>query len=530
MKLRFPLYAKILLWFFMNLVLFGIAILLLVRAQFHYGFDWMLAAGAGERIQAISDVILGDLNDHPRAEWDTVLARFDAAYRVHFLVFRLDGTQLAGETNALPTEVQLRLREGAGPPGIHPPGNRPHPETRPLGAEGPGPGFAAPSGLGPSPPRGDSLPDAPPARFDRPRGPYPKFIVRTSHPVRYWLVVRAPMIDPERPRLGPLVLAVMSHSMSAGGLFFDLRPWLALMLGAAFFSALLWAPLVRSITHSIAQMTQATRQIAEGRFEARTDETRRDELGSLGQSINRMAERLSGFVTGQRRFLGDVAHELCSPLARIQLALGILEQRADEGQAGYVNDLREEVQHMSGLVNELLSFSKASLSASTIKLKPVRVREAAQKAVGREAAEGVQIGLGIPEDLCATADPELLARALSNLLRNAVRYAGRAGPITISGRPEGNQVVLSVADCGPGVPEAELAQILDPFYRLDPSRDLATGGAGLGLAIVKTCVESCHGTVTCRNRQPTGLEVTIRLEKTPGADAETATRTEGLSG
>ena len=68
------------------------------------------------------------------------------------------------------------------------------------------------------------------------------------------------------------------------------------------------------------------------RFDARTNENRRDELGSLGQSINRMAARLSGFVTGQKRFLGDVAHELCSPLARIQVALGILEQRAGESQ------------------------------------------------------------------------------------------------------------------------------------------------------------------------------------------------------
>jgi two-component system sensor histidine kinase CpxA len=73
-------------------------------------------------------------------------------------------------------------------------------------------------------------------------------------------------------------------------------------------------------------------------------------------------------------------------------------------------------------------------------------------------------------------------------------------------------VLITVADCGPGVPEAELAQIFDPFYRLDSSRDASTGGVGLGLAIVKTCIESCRGTVTCRNRQPSGLEVALRLQ------------------
>jgi two-component system, OmpR family, sensor histidine kinase CpxA len=335
--------------------------------------------------------------------------------------------------------------------------------------------------------------------------------VQTTNPTRYWLVVRAPINDSERPRSGPLLLVALSRSMSAGGLFFDFKPWLAVALGAVFFSALLWAPLVRGITHSIAQMTQTTRQIAEGRFEARAQEGRRDELGLLGQSINLMAARLAGFVTGQKRFLGDVAHELCSPLARIQVALGILEQRADEKQQGYVNDVREEVQRMSSLVNELLSFSRASLGASTIKLQPVVVCEVIDKAVSREDANGAQIRLQVEDGLCVLAEPELLVRSLSNLLRNAIRYAGQAGPITVSARREDSYIVVTVADCGPGVPESELAQIFDPFYRLDSSRDASTGGVGLGLAIVKTCIESCRGTVVCRNRQPSGLEVDLKL-------------------
>ena len=97
-------------------------------------------------------------------------------------------------------------------------------------------------------------------------------------------------------------------------------------------SVLFWLPLVRGITHSISQITRATEQIAAGRFDARVATGRRDELGRLGEAINQMATRLSGFVTGQRRFMGDIAHELCSPIARIQMALGILEHRADEKQ------------------------------------------------------------------------------------------------------------------------------------------------------------------------------------------------------
>ena len=511
MKLRFPLYAKILSWFFLNLMLLGGAFLLLIRAQFHYGFDWMLAAGAGERIQAISDVIVGEINDRPQSDWNTVLKRFDDAYQIQFLICCADGTQLAGVTNPLPPEVRMRLRGGRGPAGTRPPLDGPAPEG--PRSEGPDrePGLPDRPGLGPPPWRQGSPTDLPPGQFAEPRSPRPKFIVRTANPTRYWLIVRAPIMDSDHPRSGPLALVAVSRSMSAGGLFFDFKPWLGVALGAVLFSALLWAPLVRGITRSIAQMTQATREIAEGRFDARTKEDRRDELGSLGQSINRMAGRLSGFVTGQKRFLGDVAHELCSPLARIQVALGILEQRADEKQQGYVNDLREEVQHISNLVNELLSFSRASLGASTIKLQPVLAREAVDKAVSRENTENAQIRLDIADGLCVLAEPDLLVRSLSNLLRNAVRYAGHAGPITVSAQKEGSFVLLTVADCGPGVPETELVQIFDPFYRLDTSRESTTGGAGLGLAIVKTCIESCRGTVTCRNRQPSGLEVTMKL-------------------
>jgi two-component system sensor histidine kinase CpxA len=242
------------------------------------------------------------------------------------------------------------------------------------------------------------------------------------------------------------------------------------------------------------------------------DTSRRDELGRLGGAINRMAGRLAGFVSGQKRFLGDTAHELCSPLARVQVALGILEQRATAEQKTYVEDLREEVQHMSELVNELLSFSKAALQSGAIQLKPVLLPEVVERVVRREVADRAQVIVEIPESLRVVAEPDLLQRSLGNLLRNAVRYAADAGPFSVTATQRGRHVFLTVADDGPGVPEEALAKLFDPFYRPEPSRDRQSGGIGLGLAIVKTCVEACRGTVTCRNRTPKGFEVTIRLE------------------
>jgi len=113
--------------------------------------------------------------------------------------------------------------------------------------------------------------------------------------------------------------------------------------------------------------------------------------------------------------------------------------------------------------------------------------------------------------LVAVAEPELLLRAVANVVRNAVRYAAGAGPIQVSAARENEMIVLRIEDSGPGIPESALPQLFDPFYRVDSSRTRDTGGVGLGLSIVKTCVESCGGTVGCENRQPSGLRVILRL-------------------
>jgi two-component system, OmpR family, sensor histidine kinase CpxA len=485
MPRRFPLYAKILLLFLLNLALLAAAFWTPFRAQFRLGQDWLLPGDASERIDEWSFIILGELGREPVAQWSETLKRYESGFNneVHFLAFDGHGEQLAGSPMALPAEIRQRLN---GPPGP-PPGPEPHP----------------------GPPR-EAPPNEPPPRPLR--DPRPKSISHTKDPSRYWVIVRAGFTPPDQRRPVPLNLAMVSDTLGGGGLFFEVGPWIRTGLGAASVSFLLWLPLLLGINRSIAQLTYATRQIAEGRFETRVPAGRRDELGELGRSVNQMAARLGGLVAGQKRFLGDVAHELCSPLAKLRVALGILEQRVGENQKDYVARAEEEAAHIAGLVNELLSFSKASLTAPAAPLRPVNLREAVAQAIRREAPEEGQIYLEVPGDLAVRADADLLIRALSNLLRNAVRYAGEAGPITVAAQREENEVRLTVADRGPGVPASDLPRIFDPFYRADASRDRATGGVGLGLAIVKTCVESCGGAVSCRNLEPSGLEVTLRLQ------------------
>lgn len=506
MRPRFPLYARILLWFFLNLLVVGVVLAIAFGAQFRLGLDWIMAGETADRIEAVSYLIATEFSERPRSEWTSVLERFGSAYGVGFLAFDHDGIQLAGAAAQLPPEVKARVMR------LH--RLKPHP-FRPHPPQAPGAGLRAPpdpQGTEPPP-----IPRPPMAPLHAEAGGrrFAKAIVRTSNPTRYWIVVdlQLPPAEGREPR--PVTVLAVSNSLSGGGLLFDMRPWLTAGAAVLLVSGLLWFPFVRGITRSIRQMTEATTQIAHGRFDVRVSAERRDELGQLSGSINQMAERLFGFVTGQKRFLGDIAHELCAPLARLQVALGILEQRANDAQKPYVNTACGKAEEVAALVNELLSFSKASLMPAKLALVPVSVADAVQKAVGREADDKARLEVELPAELRVRAEPELLVRALSNLVRNALLYAGAAGPVRISAQLKGKDVLLSVADSGPGIPPEHLDKVFDPFYRVDTSRDRATGGVGLGLTIVRTCIEACDGQVSCRNRDPHGLEVTLRLR---GAD------------
>jgi len=507
MKRRVPLYVQILVWFFVNLII--LATVGYVTLEGYFGTDLLLTGGVTERLRAVTESLISELRPLPYPEWNRILQHRSEIYGVKFLLFNDDATQLAGEPTVLPQEVIENLKRS--------PVDRHGPESGPLHHYGPPPdGWHRPPPFEPIHSSEDGGgPGHKNFRPMRPRAPAPapRFVVRTAGSPRYWIGMQAAVVSPhgEPPRFATLVLA--SNSLYRGGLFFDVRPGLVTTGLMMLFSALFWFPFVGRITRSLAQLNSATTRIAEGHFDVRVRSNRRDEIGQLGDSINRMAERLESLVTGQKRFLGDTAHELCSPLARIQVALGILEQRASTGSEACLADLREEVQHMSALIDELLSFSRASLTKTKLELRPAKLKELVERALRREGQAGSNVEVEVPDTLEVIAEPDLLLRAVGNLIRNALRYAGQNGPITVSARTDAASVELVVADHGPGVPEEVLQRLFDPFFRLDDARSRESGGVGLGLTIVKTCVEACRGTVECRNREPYGLEVIVRLQR-----------------
>jgi two-component system sensor histidine kinase CpxA len=468
-RVRLPLYGKILSWFALNLAVLALLFFFFLKAQFRLGLDWMLSGEPGDRISAIGETITFEFSRLAESEWPARLSDYDQKHGVTFGLFNNQGQQVFGKNITPPAEVMPRLIDR------RPPGEQ-------LNRRQPGPVSKRPA-------------DAPPK---------PRFMLRAGKPARYWAGVHLDLV----PKGGhPLTLVMVSDSISGGGLFLDLWPWLALAAAALVLSALLWMPFVRGITGFIGTLNHAAGRIAHGKFDERVEKQRSDELGELSTSVNTMAAQLGDYMREQKRITADVAHELCSPIARMQMALGVVEQRSTPDQSTYLQKLDRELQHMAKLVEEVLAFSKAETLPNRETPEDLDLRELLQNILAREAPEnGIKLEIG---DIRLHSLRNALDRGIGNVVRNAIRYAK---DLEITAKTENDRVIIQIADRGPGVPEEALLRLFEPFYRPEAARGRTTGGSGLGLAITKRCIEACGGKVIARNRPGGGLEVQITLQ------------------
>jgi two-component system sensor histidine kinase CpxA len=438
-KVTYPLSLKVSLWLAANLLLLAILGASFFITQGGVGWSALVAGPSGDRVHALFNVIAGEAAAAaPGPARDAVLARFGEAYGAQFSLHAPGGLALAGRRAALPPALRERL-EFRGPPrpflgglnrdrGEWPEGTEPAVRSG-TGETADGRLTLRPRPDGEGPFRGEGTPFR--AAELRPF----RFISRTEDPPAYWVGLRVNFALAERERPGrqpPFILLARLDTLPGLLHLLGLQSWLLAAGAVLALSILFWLPLVRGITRSLRDLTAATGRIAEGRLDTRVDTRRRDELGHLGESVNRMAARLEAQQHGQKRFLGDVAHELCSPLARLQLATGILADQAPAGLRDTVGDVREEVQQISTLVNELLAFTKAGLQPRAITLGPVAVEPLAREVAAREAP-GHSVAFAFPPDLRVAADADLLRRALGNLVRNAAR-SSPAGTPRLDGR------------------------------------------------------------------------------------------------
>ena len=282
-------------------------------------------------------------------------------------------------------------------------------------------------------------------------------------------------------------------------------------------SAVVCYLLARFLSAPIKHLRAATRSIADGDLGVHVAGllgSRHDELAMLAVDFDAMAARLRALLESQQQLLRDVSHELRSPLARLQIALGLarrpganLEQEHDR--------IEQDAQRLNDLIGEILSLSRLEDPARTLEKDTVLVAELLEGICDDARIEAderaVHIELAVPAQLEVTGDRELLHRAVENVVRNAVRFSPDRGNISVNAQATAGGVHILVQDQGPGVPNDLVQRIFEPFFRVGSARDRDSGGNGIGLAIAARVMSLHGGTISASNVQPHGLLVRITV-------------------
>ena len=293
------------------------------------------------------------------------------------------------------------------------------------------------------------------------------------------------------------------------------------LIGAAF---CYW--LARYVTSPVSKLRAATQAFARGNLNVRVAPemgTRRDELTSLAQDFDLMAEQIEALIQSQRRLLGDISHELRSPLTRLNVALELARQRSGAEARSALERIQREAESLNEMIGQLLALTRletGTLHDERTEVDLVNlVREIAADADYEARSRQRSVVLNTVETCTVNGNQELLRRAINNVVRNAVHYTkeGTAVEIDLSTRREEStgksNVVITIRDHGKGVPEESLTKIFEAFHRVDEARDRESGGTGLGLAIAQRAVKIHGGTITASNIDGGGLLVTISLPK-----------------
>jgi len=302
---------------------------------------------------------------------------------------------------------------------------------------------------------------------------------------------------------------------------FGMRMLITFIIGGIICSWLAW-----HLTSGIRKLRNATQSFARGELSTRVRPklgNRRDEIGGLAREFDQMAEQIEGLMTSQKRLLRDVSHELRSPLARLNVALELLQQKTGPEAEISLNRIRREADRLNEMIGEILSLNAIEGSQKAIEQGLVDLNVLLQEIIedADYEARGTQrrVGFNTSEVAHVQGNPELLGRAIENVIRNAIRYTaeGTAVEVGLQGTHDGNQAwsLISVRDHGPGVPEGEIEKIFQPFYRVADARDRQSGGTGIGLAITARAVRLHGGSVKAANHPEGGLIVKINLPMLP---------------
>jgi signal transduction histidine kinase len=345
--------------------------------------------------------------------------------------------------------------------------------------------------------------------------------------------------------------------------------WVAfklVLLGAALAIPIIFLGrwLSQRLTAPIADLTRVVREIADtDKLDARVPITSSDELGSLAQSFNRMTdnleritqereqfvlelaalnqtleakiaartEELEAAIMAQQRLLGDISHEIKSPLARLSMALGLAGRLGEVDRPRQYDRMEREIANIAALASELLTLARLDAATEPPEFAPIDlcslVDQIVSDAVYEKPSRTADVSvLGAAEPIAILGNADLLRRAIENVVRNAIFYTSDNTEVRIVLARTSPQIIsVEVSDRGPGVPDTALEHLFEPFYRVDEARARDTGGTGIGLAICQRIVHLHGGTVQARRNTPTGLIVVMEfLSRSAGLDATVRSR------
>ncbi len=290
---------------------------------------------------------------------------------------------------------------------------------------------------------------------------------------------------------------------------------LLVLLGVA---ALVCYWLARSFAAPISRLRQATRQLADGDLTIRVggQVKGRNEIGGLARDFDHMAERIEALVSAQQRLLRDISHELRSPLARLGVALELARQEGNPAtRQKALQRIELEAERMNEMIGQLLSLTRLESGASELRRQEFDLAELLANLVQDADYEARNRGCTVAYQgdgpLLYTGSQELLARALENVIRNAVKYTADDSSVTVELSHSAQGVDIRILDQGPGVPQESLGKLFEPFFRVADARDRQSGGTGIGLAIAERAVKLHGGSIAAENRPEGGLAVKIHL-------------------
>lgn len=397
-------------------------------------------------------------------------------------------------------------------------------------APGPMPGARGDFAKGPPPPR-DRLEKGPPRGFGGERPPRALVLDDSGAIVvgdaELAQATNRKPITLDGRRVGWLAAPVHSSAFN----FADRRfreeqsqwGWIVAVL-AVVLSAIVAAFLARGMLKPVQRIAGATRRLADGDYGTRVTSTSSDELGQLVDDFNRLGNALEKQEAARRHFMADVSHELRTPIAVLRGEIEALLDGVRQPTPEALRSLQAEVARLGKLVDDIHDLSLADVGGLSYRFETVDlgriVAETLDHAMARVQAKRLDVAVDIRTaegTLPVRGDAGRLAQLASNLLENTLRYTHEGGRLRVALRREGPQAVLDWSDSEPGVPAEALPRLFDRLFRLDVSRNRASGGSGLGLAIAKGIVEAHGGSIAAHASELGGLRIEVRLPAGAGA-------------